>query len=172
MRALVVIAHPVEDSFCQATAARVVTGLRTGGHGVDVIDLYEDDFRAAMSLEERIAYHTDAPIVDAQVADHVTRLRRAEIVVFVYPTWWAGMPAILKGWFDRVLVPGVGFEFDERTGKVKPALTQVRHLVGEEHVIGTRAAVLFKDRKQHAGKGALAGKSATVNREVQDHGSA
>ena len=50
-------------------------------------------------------------------------------MVFVYPTWWSGLPAILKGWLDRVMVPGVGFRFDEQ-GKVKPGLHQVRRIVG------------------------------------------
>ena len=50
--------------------------------------------------------------------------------MFVYPTWWSGLPAILKGWLERVMVPGVGFTFDSRTGKVKPGLTHVRRIVG------------------------------------------
>ena len=44
------------------------------------------------------------------------------MLVFVYPTWWSGLPAILKGWLERVMVPGVGFVFDEQTGKVRPGL--------------------------------------------------
>jgi putative NADPH-quinone reductase len=55
---------------------------------------------------------------------------RAEALVFVYPTWWSGLPAILKGWLERVMVPGVGFRFDERTHKVRPGLGQVRHIIG------------------------------------------
>ncbi len=50
--------------------------------------------------------------------------------MFVYPTWWSGLPAILKGWLERVMVPGVGFRFDERTHKVRPGLGQVRHIIG------------------------------------------
>ena len=50
--------------------------------------------------------------------------------MFVYPTWWSTLPAILKGWLERVMVPGVSFRFDERTGKVKPALGNVRMIVG------------------------------------------
>jgi NAD(P)H dehydrogenase (quinone) len=50
--------------------------------------------------------------------------------VFVYPTWWSSLPAILKGWLERVMVPGVSFRFDERTGKVRPALGNVRTIVG------------------------------------------
>ncbi len=51
-------------------------------------------------------------------------------LVVVYPTWWSGLPAVLKGWLERVMVPGVGFVFDERTDKIKPGLTNVRRLVG------------------------------------------
>ncbi len=53
----------------------------------------------------------------------------AEILAFVYPTWWSGLPAILKGWLERVMVPGVGFVFDAR-GRVRPGLPQVRRLIG------------------------------------------
>jgi len=130
VRALVVIAHPCDDSFTHATAASAAGGLRRGGHDVDVIDLYADGFRAAMSYEERLAYDTDTPILDPQVAEHADRLQQAEILVFVYPTWWAGLPAILKGWLERVGVPGVGFTFDAKSGKVKPGLTHVRQIVG------------------------------------------
>lgn len=129
MRALVVVAHPCADGFARAAAARAVAGLERGGHEVDVIDLYASGFRAAMSREERIAYETDDPILDPQVGDHAARLQRAQWLVFVYPTWWSGLPAILKGWLERVLVPGVGFVFNSR-GKVRPGLTHVRRIVG------------------------------------------
>ena len=109
-----------------------------------MIDLYADGFRAAMSLDERIAYHSDEPILDPQVADHAGRLQRAGIVVFVYPTWWSGLPAILKGWLERVMVPGVGFRFDEQTGKVRPGLQHVRRIVGiSTYGSPRRYAVLF-----------------------------
>ena len=130
MQALVVIAHPCDDSFNHAAARSAIRGLERAGHDVDVIDLYGVGFRTAMSLAERVAYETDQPVIDSQVADHVTRVRAAQILVFVYPTWWSGLPAILKGWLERVLVPGVGFRLDERTGKVKPGLQHVRRIIG------------------------------------------
>jgi NAD(P)H dehydrogenase (quinone) len=130
MQALVVIAHPCDDSFNHAAARSAVQGLERAGHQVDLIDLYADGFGAAMSLPERLAYETDQPILDPQVADHVARLRTAQILVFVYPTWWSGLPAILKGWLERVLVPGVGFRFDERSGTIRPGLRHVRRIVG------------------------------------------
>ena len=50
--------------------------------------------------------------------------------MFVYPTWWSGLPAVLKGWLERVMVPGVGFTFDAQSGKVQPGLRHVRRIVG------------------------------------------
>jgi putative NADPH-quinone reductase len=125
-----VVAHPSPDSYCRTLAARAATGLRAAGHEVTVLDLYADGFAAAMSGDERAAYHGDAPILDPLVAEHAALVRRAEALVFVYPTWWSGLPAILKGWLERVMVPGVGFRFDERTHAVRPGLGQVRHIVG------------------------------------------
>lgn len=130
MNVLVVVAHPCADGFGHAAAQAAVAGLRRAGHDVDLLDLYALGFRAAMSAEERAAYDTGEPVLDPQVAEHVARVRRARALVFVYPTWWSGLPAILKGWLDRVLVPGVGFRFDERSGRVRPGLDQVRRLVG------------------------------------------
>lgn len=129
MKALVVIAHPCDDSFCHAAADAARRGLDRAGHDSTVLDLYRSGFAAAMSPAERAAYHSDIPILDDQVAEHARLLGDAEILVFVYPTWWAGLPAILKGWLERVMVPGVGFVFDDR-GKVRPGLPHVRRLVG------------------------------------------
>jgi NAD(P)H dehydrogenase (quinone) len=129
-RALVVVAHPCRDSFSHALADAAQSALVDQGAHVDRIDLYAIGFRAAMSVDERIAYHSDEPILDAQVREHADLVTRADTLVFVYPTWWGGLPAILKGWLERVTVPGVGFVFDQRTGKVKPGLGHVRRIVG------------------------------------------
>lgn len=129
MQVLVVLAHPNDDSLNHAIAARACTALRDAGHEVQLLDLYAVGFTAAMSCEERIAYHSDAPMLDPLVAEHADLVRGAEALVFIYPTWWSGLPAILKGWLERVLVPGVGFTFNEH-GKVRPGMRHVRHLIG------------------------------------------
>ncbi len=129
MHALVLIAHPCDDSFTHAAAHTAVTALEAAGHTTDVIDLYADGFRAQMSLEERVGYEGDDPIKDPQVADYAARLKRSDALVFVYPTWWSGQPAVLKGWLERVMVPGVGFYLDERN-KVQPGLKHIRRIVG------------------------------------------
>jgi putative NADPH-quinone reductase len=143
VKALVVVAHPCEDSFCQAAARSAVDGLHEAGHDVAVIDLYASGFRTAMSCEERIAYETGTPILDPQVTEHATLLQGAQIVVFVYPTWWSGLPAILKGWIERVMVPGVGFTFDESSGKVRPGLAHIRKLIGISTYGSPRPTVLL-----------------------------
>ena len=129
MHAVVVLAHPRPESFSHAVAQRACDGLRSAGHDVHLLDLYAIGFRAVMSPDERRAYHSDTPILDPMVAEHAHLVGITDAIVFVYPTWWSGMPAILKGWLERVLVPGVGFRFNAR-GKVRPGLTNVRHLVG------------------------------------------
>lgn len=129
MQALLVIAHPRTDSFTHAAADAAEVGLTAGGHRVDRIDLCAEGFRAAMSHEERVAYHTADPILDEQVADYAERLKRSQILVFVYPTWWSGLPAVLKGWLERIMVPGVAFGFNDE-GKVVPQLGHVRRIVG------------------------------------------
>lgn len=130
MKALVVIGHPCADSFSHAIAERAVQGLESAGHEVDTIDLYAVGFMAALSLDERLAYETDTPILDPQIAEHAELVQGAQILVFVYPTWWSGLPAMLKGWLERVLVPGVGFILDAKTNKIKPGLPHVRRIVG------------------------------------------
>ena len=129
MHVAVVVAHPDPEGFSHAIAATAVAGLKRGGHDVTVLDLYEEEFRAAMTRDERLAYHGDRPILDPMVERHTGIVKDAEALIFVYPTWWSTMPAVLKGWLERVMVPGVGFLFDEKQ-RVRPGLTNIRRLVG------------------------------------------
>jgi putative NADPH-quinone reductase len=96
---------------------------------VTVLDLYAEEFRTAMSHDERLAYHGDRPLLDPMAERHAGIVKHAEALVFVYPTWWSTLPAILKGWLERVLVPGVGFVFDEHN-HVRRGLTNIRRVVG------------------------------------------
>jgi putative NADPH-quinone reductase len=130
MKVLLVVAHPCHDSFTHACAAAATRGLTGAGHTVDTLDLAAEGFRPAMSCEERLAYESDTPIVDPMIRDHADRLLDADAIVFVYPTWWSGLPAVLKGWLERVMVPGVGFTLHEQTRKVRPGLTHIKRIVG------------------------------------------
>lgn len=130
MRALVVHAHPSTEGYSRALFDTAVDALCSAGHEVDVLSLYDEGFDARMTRAERVAYHSDSPVVSVDVARHVDLVTRAEMLVFVYPTWWFGLPAVLKGWLERVLVPGVGFVFDPDTRRVTPHLRGVRRIVG------------------------------------------
>jgi len=130
MKVLLVVAHPCHDSYTHACAAAAVRGLSRAGHTIDTIDLYAIGFQAQMTREERDAYESEQPILDPMVADHGARLLHADAIVFVYPTWWSGLPAVLKGWLERVMVPGVGFTLDQQTRKVSPGLGNIRRIVG------------------------------------------
>jgi len=129
MKVLVVLAHPNADSFNHAIAQRACDTLSESGHDAELLDLYAAGVRAAMSAAERTAYHSDQPLLDPLIATHVELLRAAEALVFIYPTWWSSLPAILKGWLERVMVPGVAFVFNEE-GKVRSGLTHVRRIIG------------------------------------------
>ena len=114
MRVLVLYAHPVETSFGAAIHARVVETLARAGHEVDDLDLYAEGFQPVLSRRERLDYH-DTAVNRAPVEDYVRRLLAAEALVISTPIWNFGFPAILKGFFDRVFLPGVSFEMQGET---------------------------------------------------------
>jgi NAD(P)H dehydrogenase (quinone) len=126
MRVLVLFAHPVPESFGAALHAAVVEELTKAGHEVDDCDLYGEGFDPLLSVEERRGYH-DLATNTLPVASHVERLKRADALVIVTPVWNFGWPAILKGYFDRVFLPGVSFVIND--GKVSGALTNIRRLM-------------------------------------------
>ena len=127
MRALVVYCHPNPASLCAASLERVLAGLAACGHEVRLCDLYADGFRPEMSAEERRT-HTE-PGIAPELQRYADDLRWAEALVFVYPTWWSGQPAMLKGWIDRVWVAGVAWDLPEGANRLRPGLRNVRRIV-------------------------------------------
>jgi NAD(P)H dehydrogenase (quinone) len=130
MRVLVVHCHPEPTSFNRVLCDTAIASLTSAGHSVDLIDLYADGFEARLSAEERAVYETPDPILDPLVRKYADLVLSAEALVFVYPTWWWGMPAMLKGWLERVMVTGVSFTLNPETGKVKPNLNKIVRVVG------------------------------------------
>ena len=125
MRFLVIYAHPVEDSYQAAIHRCVVGALTKAGHEVDDCDLYAEGFQPVLTRKERLDYHDVA--INRSIAPHdVERLQTCQGLIFVFPTWWYGMPAILKGYFDRVWLPGVAF--DVQGPKTIPLLTHIVRL--------------------------------------------
>ncbi|CAB4560598.1 MAG: flavodoxin family protein [Actinobacteria bacterium] len=127
MNTVIVYCHPVEGSFCSAMRDAAHRGLIAAGHEVEIIDLAKDAFDPIMGLEEWQVYMSRTGQVPTELTRYVELVRAAKVLVFVYPTWWSGVPAQLKGWFDRVLVPGVAFSFSDE-GKVRPALEHVQKM--------------------------------------------
>lgn len=126
MRTLVVYCHPNPESFVAAAKDRVLSGLRAGGHEVRLSDLYADGFRPELSDEERRA-HLE-PGIAPELQRYADDLRWAEAIVLVYPTWWSGQPAMMKGWMDRVWGSGIAWELPAGASVVKPLLTDVRRI--------------------------------------------
>ncbi len=122
-----VFAHPLPDSFGAALRDAAATALREAGHDVRIRDLYAEGFDPVLSAEAHRA-HLAAPDSKPEIAGEVELLRWAESLVFVYPTWWGGQPAILKGWFDRVLVLGVAYDLVPGAGRITPRLRQIRRI--------------------------------------------
>jgi len=135
MRVLLLYAHPDPASYGAALHAAALQALREAGHEVDDCDLYAEGFEAVLSRQERVGYH-DLASNTAPVADYVRRLQAAEALVLCFPVWNFGYPAILKGFFDRVFLPGVSFRLVD--GKVRPNLWNIRRLVAVTTYGGTR----------------------------------
>ena len=142
MKVLVVLAHPNPDSFSHAIVDKVSATLADCGHSVSVIDLYAVDYSSAMTRAELAAYTSTTPAIDPMVIEHTRLIQECSTIVFVYPTWWSSMPAILKGWIDRTMLPGIAFSVDPETLKLQPELTNVRRLIGITTFGGPRLASL------------------------------
>jgi NAD(P)H dehydrogenase (quinone) len=126
MRVLIVYAHPLETSFNAALHARVSEVLRSRGHEIDDCDLYAESFDPVLGGEE-LSKYSDLGVNRHCVASYVDRLLAANALVLIYPVWNEGFPAILKGYIDRVFLPGVSF-VKSPDGGVRPALLNIRKL--------------------------------------------
>ena len=152
-RVLVLFAHPCEESFSAALKTVVVETLLKRGWEVDLCDLYAERFDPVLTTEGRRGYH-DTATNTAAVQGYVDRLRAAQALVFVFPVWNFGFPAILKGFLDRVFLPGVSFTLDN--GLVAPALTNIRKMAAVTSYGATKwRAVLAGDPPRHVVKRAL-----------------
>lgn len=134
MQTLVVHAHPNPESFNAAIFRLSVQTLRDLGHEVETIDLYAEGFDPVLSLQERQAYLECPDWLVERFAEHIAKIQRAEHLVLVYPTWWWGPPAMLKGWLEKVWLPKITFEPAERKGdRLKPKMVHVRRFTVLTH---------------------------------------
>ncbi len=128
MRVLYLYCHPLPESFHAGLRAEALAGLAAAGHEVDLLDLYAEEFDPVLTAHERRHYH-DTAVNRRGLEGYVERLCAAEAVVVQFPTWTFGPPAMLKGFFDRLLMPGVAFDISDPE-RVRPMLTNVRRIAG------------------------------------------
>jgi NAD(P)H dehydrogenase (quinone) len=150
MRVMVIITHPNDQSFNHALLAATLRGLEAGGHTTDVLDLYKEDFDPVMTLEE-LAGYSEGKILDPKVSEYQARIDQAEHLLFIFPVWWEVMPALLKGWLDKVFLPGWAFEGEGDT--LAPLL---KHITGATAITTMEApAITFNSVENALLKGVM-----------------
>ena len=110
MRFLVVFCHPSQDSFGAALFNTTCETLKDSGHEIKKINLYEEKFDPILSLDEWNSYLDQTELNINNVKQHVNNLLWAQGLILIFPSWMYGPPALLKGWLERVWLPGVAFE--------------------------------------------------------------
>lgn len=125
MRVLVLHSHPLDESYGRALFRQTCESLAEAGHEVDACNLYEEGFDPVLSAHDRRIYH-DYPQNTDMLKPYVERLKQAEGLVICTPVWNFGFPAMLKGYFDRVWLPGVSFALQD--GRLTPTLRHIRKL--------------------------------------------
>jgi NAD(P)H dehydrogenase (quinone) len=125
-RLLVVTAHPLPDSLTMRLAATVEREALAQGWHVTRRDLYAQDFDPRLTAEERAGYYATPPDT---LADEKQDLTQAQVLILVFPTWWFGFPAILKGWFDRVWTPDTAFDHSPGFGPMLPRLDALQEVL-------------------------------------------
>ena len=109
MKISVILAHPNRESFNHAIAAAAIEQLKLNGHEIFYHDLYAERFGPILPKEE---FPKDASL-PPEIEKHCREISETEGIIIIHPNWWGQPPAILKGWIDRVIRPGVAYEFIE-----------------------------------------------------------
>ncbi len=126
MRCLVVYCHPVPESFGATLRDTALAALAARGCEVRLVDLYAEGFDPVLSADERRAM--DRAPTDPKLAPHLDHLKWADAILFVYPTWWYGLPAMLKGWLDRVWATDVAFTLPADGGRIVSLVPHIRRV--------------------------------------------
>jgi NAD(P)H dehydrogenase (quinone) len=112
MKNLVVLAHPIEDSFNAALAKSIVEALEAKGEEVIFKDLYKMNFNPTLTAQEMAEVREGALRDDIKIEQEL--IKECDNFIFIYPLWWASLPAILKGYIDRVFSYGFAYAYNEQ----------------------------------------------------------
>lgn len=126
MRVYLVFCHPHKNSFNNAVRQSTIKAIENNGHELRQVDLYSLNFNPVISQGEWTDYLSPNRN-DKEIIAFGDDLIWADALIFVYPTWWYSLPALLKGWLDRVFVPGIAFELNPE-GNITPRLTNITRL--------------------------------------------
>lgn len=113
MKYLIIYAHPNAKSFNHAIKEKIEAALQASNYAFAVRDLYEMRFDPALKAAE-IAMGWDGPVPD-DIKQEQEHIRASDVLIFIYPIWWSGMPAMLKGYFDRVFSYGFAWTMEQDT---------------------------------------------------------
>lgn len=133
MKTLIVYNHPHEGSFCSAIREAVENGLRNGGHEYRIIHLDQDGFDPVMREKDLKAFVMAGRIgeeglegIDPIILKYMKKLQWAEHIVMIFPIWWMTMPAMMKGFIDKVIFPGIVYKMED--GEMISMLSKLRQV--------------------------------------------
>jgi NAD(P)H dehydrogenase (quinone) len=107
---VVITGHPNQKSFCRAMAMTYIEAAQSKGHEVTDLNLIDLNFDPILRSGYSKAQELEKGLVYAQ-----EKIRKADHIVLIYPNWWGGPPALLKGFIDRVFLPGFAFKYVEKS---------------------------------------------------------
>lgn len=126
MKQLIIYAHPDSKSFCHAIKEEYAQALQAQGKEVRIRDLYAEDFEPVLRYKE-LQQLCKGDDMSEDLKIEQAFIKWADVITFIYPVWWSGMPAILKGYIDRVF--SYGFAFKYENNRMTGLLTNKRVLV-------------------------------------------
>jgi len=126
MKVVIVFNHPYDGSFCNAILDAVTKGLEKANHEIDLIHLDKDNFNPVMTSADLKAFRDKMP-VDPKVIEYDNRIKTADHLIFIFPIWWELMPALMKGFVDKVIFPGIAYDYKDASNTyMKPLWTNLK----------------------------------------------
>ncbi|WP_176585880.1 NAD(P)H oxidoreductase [Priestia megaterium] len=161
MKTLVVVAHPRRDSLTTNMTKKYIEGLAEAGHEYEIADLYAEEFNPILYTQDEPDWNNSTKIYSDEVMREIDRIRANDAIVFIFPLWWFSMPAIMKGYIDRVW--NFGFAY----GSAKLPVQKIRWVA----LVGSTQAQIEKRNyhlmiEQHLNMG-LAGYTGVSDSKVK-----
>lgn len=125
MKVVIVFNHPYDGSYCNAILNSVTNGLQRANHQMDIIHLDKEGFNPVMTASDLKAFVDRQPI-DPKVIEYKKRLEEADHLVFIFPIWWELMPAMTKGFIDKVIFPGAAYDYTKSGYGMIPLFTGIK----------------------------------------------